>query len=227
MKRPRRAVRKRLPKPPPGAGEPIRLSRVAGWCHVSHVAAFKWVRSGKLKAFQTPGGQYRVIPSDCRAFLEGHGFPVPEELTRAEGERCALVVEDNASFADLLALRLRDATGWTVYICRDGMDACLRIGVLRPALVALDLHLPGLDGLQVCRRIREHPALAGTRIVAMTADSREGIPRRLYEAGADAVLLKPFQFENFCMAAGIGVRERAVRPVSDVRRPAVDLPPGG
>jgi two-component system phosphate regulon response regulator PhoB len=92
--------------------------------------------------------------------------------------------------------------------------------VLRPALVALDLHLPGLDGLQVCRRIREHPALAGTRIVAMTADSREGIPQQLREAGADAVLLKPFPFEKFCEAARIAVRGRPARP-------AVDRPPDG
>jgi len=62
----------------------------------------------------------------------------------------------------------------------------------RPDLIFLDVHMPGLDGFEVCRQLRADPALAGARIVMLTAAGQERERRRGREAGADDYLTKPF-----------------------------------
>lgn len=102
--------------------------------------------------------------------------------------RSILVIEDEPTIADAVALRLR-SEGFAVDIAADGpsgVDACERLG---PDLVVLDLMLPGLDGLEVCRRIqRTHPV----PVLMLTARDTEDDLVVGLATGADDYLTKPF-----------------------------------
>ena len=106
-----------------------------------------------------------------------------------------LIVEDDPTIRCILEMALR-AAGYehvsTAARGDEGLDAARRI---RPDLVLLDLMLPGLDGLTVCRRMRETPALAETRIIMLTARSEEQDIVRGLELGADDYVTKPFSRE--------------------------------
>ena len=54
---------------------PLTTGDVARHCYVTNVAVLKWIRSGKLKAYRTPGGHCRIKREDFRAFLDNHGMP--------------------------------------------------------------------------------------------------------------------------------------------------------
>jgi DNA-binding response OmpR family regulator len=79
-----------------------------------------------------------------------------------------------------------------VVAARDGERALHLAEMLRPDLVLLDVHLPDLDGLEVCRRLRSDDRFAPTRIVMLTAAAQSEDVARGLAAGADQYLTKPF-----------------------------------
>ena len=103
-----------------------------------------------------------------------------------------VIIEDDPGIRTVLRLALKGA-GFTDVIAEERSDKGLEI-VLRehPALVILDLMLPGLDGPAVCREIRRTPAVAATPIVMLSAKSTEEDIVRGLELGADDYVTKPF-----------------------------------
>ena len=75
----------------------------------------------------------------------------------------------------------------------DGYDALIKVGTFRPSLLILDVVMPKLDGLEVCRRLRAGPETRDIRILAVTGHA--GMAEQVVAAGADACILKPFDFE--------------------------------
>lgn len=103
-------------------------------------------------------------------------------------KRCILVVEDDAKIADMLANYLQ-MHGFAIALCGDGLQAVQQVRDLQPALVLLDLMLPGQDGLAVCQQVR---LFSTVPIIMLTARVDE-IDRLLgLETGADDYVCKPF-----------------------------------
>jgi two-component system CheB/CheR fusion protein len=127
--------------------------------------------------------------------------PLPADATNgavgtagtARGLR-VVVVEDNADAADSLAALLR-ADGHVVWIERDGHAGLDRIRSIRPDVACVDLGLPTLDGLEIARRVRREPALAGVRLIAVSGYGREEDKRQAREAGFDGHLTKPAEHD--------------------------------
>jgi DNA-binding response OmpR family regulator len=105
--------------------------------------------------------------------------------------RTVLVVEDDEDILSLVTKRLR-LDGYEVIEARDGDEALALAQKRKPDIAVLDLGLPGLDGIDVLRRIRADKKLSGMLIVVLTARAQEADVRRGFEAGADAYVRKPF-----------------------------------
>ncbi len=99
-----------------------------------------------------------------------------------------LVVEDDVRIADVIAKNL-EAAGFECHGCADGGHALAEFARLKPALVVLDLGLPGLDGLEVTRRIRRD---SDVPILVVTARTAEADKLLGLELGADDYVTKPF-----------------------------------
>jgi CheY-like chemotaxis protein len=74
----------------------------------------------------------------------------------------------------------------------DGAEALAAIGRARPDLVVLDVNMPGLDGPEVCRRVRADATTHGLPVLVLTAAARDEDRRRALAAGADGYMTKPF-----------------------------------
>lgn len=105
--------------------------------------------------------------------------------------RTVLVVEDDEDILTLVTKRLR-LDGYEVVEARDGEEALELAREWQPSIAILDLGLPGIDGLEVLRRIRADDDLTGMLVVLLTARAQEADVRRGFEAGADAYVRKPF-----------------------------------
>jgi two-component system, OmpR family, alkaline phosphatase synthesis response regulator PhoP len=102
-----------------------------------------------------------------------------------------LIVEDEAEIAQLIQLYL-EKEGFNCRTCRDGITALQLVQEIQPDLIVLDLMIPGLDGLEVCTRIRQKPGAKDPYILMLTAKGEE-IDRIIgLSTGADDYLVKPF-----------------------------------
>src|SRR5438105_2099923 len=132
----------------------------------------------------------------------------PDEVADLAGGRRVLVVEDDATVAEVLLAYLRRAGHATAHVS-DGLAALAASAADPPDLVVLDLMLPGLDGLEVCRRLREQtPELP---VVMLTAKGEVSDRIAGLEVGADDYVLKPFS-----------PRELVLRVESVLRRASPD-----
>ena len=102
-----------------------------------------------------------------------------------------LVVDDEPPILELVRYTLEDEQ-IRVLEASDGVQALEVAQTARPDLILLDVQMPRLDGLEVCRRLRADTALGGTRIVMLTAAGQEVDRARGLAAGADEYLTKPF-----------------------------------
>lgn len=102
-----------------------------------------------------------------------------------------LIAEDEESI--LLSLDfLMKRCGFLTRTVRDGEQALRALGDFQPHVVVLDVMLPRMNGLEVCRALRADPALLGTRVLMLTAKGGEDEIRQGLAAGADDYLVKPF-----------------------------------
>jgi two-component system response regulator MprA len=126
------------------------------------------------------------------------------DLVSAPPMSTILIVEDEAEIAGYLRRGLT-FEGYTVEIASDGRQALDIAREQPPDLVVLDLMLPGIDGLEVARRLR---AASDVPIIMLTA--RDAIPDRVagLEAGADDYLIKPFAFEELLARIRVQLRRR-------------------
>ena len=99
-----------------------------------------------------------------------------------------LVVDDDTALAEMIGIVLR-TEGFEPFFCADGSAAVEAFHTAKPDLVLLDLMLPGMDGIEVCARIREE---SGVPIIMLTAKSDTTDVVKGLESGADDYIVKPF-----------------------------------
>lgn len=103
-----------------------------------------------------------------------------------------LLIEDERSLIDILTYNL-EKEGFEVTSAADGQDGLRRAQTLNPDLVILDLMLPVIDGLEVCRQLRSDPKLPNVRILMLTARAEEVDEIVGFNMGADDYVAKPFK----------------------------------
>src|SRR5665213_968835 len=81
---------------------PLTTGQIAKYCHVTHRGVLKWVESGKLKAYRTPGNHSRVSIEDFLSFLKQYNMPVPEVLQPPVTNKKILIVDDDRGIVQSL-----------------------------------------------------------------------------------------------------------------------------
>ena len=136
---------------------------------------------------------------------EGDDSPGQSPAPDPRGLR-VLVVDDNVDYAEGVAMLLQ-SSGYRVEVAHSGPEALVVVGEFRPDVVVLDIGLPGMDGYEVARRIREEPTLDGLRIVGVSGYRQEAEGSGSSHARFDSYLLKPVLLERL---------EASLRPESKV-----------
>jgi CheY-like chemotaxis protein len=130
-----------------------------------------------------------------------HAESRPAPVTNSYPERRLLLVDDNEDAALALS-RLLQASGHTVIQAYDGPTALEAAAAYKPDAVLLDIGLPGMDGYEVARRMRQDPELAQTRLIAISGYCQEEDRQRSREAGFDHHLAKPTNLQELLALLG-------------------------
>ncbi len=183
------------------AKQSFSTSEVAIFCHVTADTIRKWAEAGRIRVFKTPGGHRRIRLEDLLHFLRENGIPIHESLQ--EGGNKILVVDDEKAIVSLVRRFLeRSKVPFQIAMASDGYEAGHQVASFKPDVIFLDLRLPGIDGFEVCRRIKSDPVTSCTHIIAMTGYFEDEVASKIIELGADMLLQKPFSPDDLRRALG-------------------------
>jgi len=102
-----------------------------------------------------------------------------------------LIADDEQDIKDVVQMYL-ETQGYEVETAYDGLDALDRINSWQPDVVLLDIMMPVMDGISVCKKMKSDPATKAIRVIMVSAASKREKEGEAYQAGADAYVLKPF-----------------------------------
>ena len=172
-------------------------SDIAKICDVGVNAVQKWLIAGKIPSSKTPGGHYRVRGEDLAGFLKSLNISIPG-ISSATDRKLILIVEDDAPTRRFIRRLIeKEFPEFEIHEALDGYEAGFKTKALKPSLLVLDLLLPCLNGIRVCRMIRADGNFKDTRILAITGYKQERMRKIILRAGADDFLAKPFKVDEF------------------------------
>lgn len=138
----------------------------------------------------------QVLSRVARQQADIHPAPLAPSETQPKAEQpLILLAEDNEANIQLLTDYLTDE-GYRVVTARNGLEAIERATAERPALIVMDIQMPGMDGLEATRRIRADTQLADIPVIALTALAMPGDRERCLAAGANDYLSKPVSLKK-------------------------------
>lgn len=179
------------------------IPEAAKRCAVGRTTMWRWVKSGKVKAVATPGGQHRIWKSDLQFLLSQLESPAtsdPKKMAHEKPSRAlparVLVVDDDASMRKML-IRILQKHGFQTDVAVDGFEAGLKVMDFNSHVIVLDLVMPGMDGFEVCKRIKENPATSHIKVLAVSGYDTPENREKILKAGADGFLAKPVDNEAF------------------------------
>jgi len=177
-------------------------NEVARLLMVNPVTVRQWAARGLLRSMATPGGHRRFLLSDVEEFARSRGS-VPHVDAAGRPQR-VLIVDDDTQVSRMVGelIRVR-APDVSFEIANDGFEAGVKVEAFRPHALVLDLMMPGMDGFEVCRRLRSRQTLSHIRIIAMTGSHTDENVARILQAGANVCLPKPFDSEALLTALNL------------------------
>jgi len=176
---------------------------VANICGVVNQTAINWIRNGHLKAFTTPGGQYRIYAKDLSAFLDKRGMGASGEVLQVMIDNAnwntLLIAAEESLGSSLKAEMMKLFPDFTIIQAFDWFEIGRKFSEEKPGIVLLDAELPGTDIRKFISSVKNDPAFGRPSIFLLTeklsvgqadsGDSRYG--------EADAVFAKPLDLNKF------------------------------
>ena len=170
--------------------------QIGKFCQVNIRTVIRWIETGKLKAYSTPGGHRRVKWSDLTAFLNQNKMPIPKELEEARKKKI-LIVDRDADFLGTASTLIGDIPDTETKTTSSGFDAGVLTMEWLPDLILLDFSLPGLNGFEVTGKIKENPRLKKIQVIAVTSTGDPGELEKIKKSKVDSWISKPIESESF------------------------------
>ena len=173
---------------------------IARLVRVSPTTVVSWIDKGLLPAHRTPGGHRRVEVRTLVRFLRDNDMATPRELLNVT---TLLVVDDDVSFLRSIKRLLKaHAPDLTVETTDSAVDGLLKVGTVRPDAVLLDAYMPGMNGVEVCRRLTGSAETRHILVLAVTGRPSKEIVQEFKEAGAAQCFGKPLDAHAVLEAIG-------------------------
>jgi len=169
-------------------------NQVAEMLMVSPITVRQWSQKGELESMQTPGGHRRYLYSHIQKFAEDRNIL----LRVANGNKPKiLIVDDDPQMSEflveVLSTRYDDIEIETAV---DGFDAGFKVKTFQPTIVLLDLMMPGIDGFDVCNKLKNDPLTRYVRIIIVSGYLSDENIHKALATGAETCIPKPVKPEK-------------------------------
>ncbi len=170
--------------------------QIGKFCQVNIRTVIRWIETGKLKAYSTPGGHRRVKWSDLINFLKENKMPIPKELEEARQKKI-LVVDKDPNFLEVAKTNLKKIPDTETRVTSSGFDTGIMVADWVPDLILLDFFIPDLDAFAVTRKLKQNPRMKKIPIIAVTSITDPNELEKVKSSGVDSVITKPVETESF------------------------------
>lgn len=189
------------------SGEDLARKRIfttgeaAVLCKVSQQTIIRCFDAGRLTGFRVPGSKFRRIPrEELLRFMRAND--IPTVALETSQQRRILAVDDDEQILALYRTILSRDPRHELRVATTAYDAGLLTESFRPHLILLDFMLPDVKGDVVCARVRENPAYAETKVLAVTGHPDPTTEATLRAAGAHGFVRKPFTTDQLLQSVG-------------------------
>ena len=151
------------------------------------------------KLVELHGGQIEVFSEEGKGSTFTFTMPLQGGAVKDEQQllsKLILLVDDDPSSLELTRMILTGG-GYRVETAIDGQEGLLKAKEMKPALILMDIQLPGIDGLSATRALKSDPDTAGIKIVALTANAMKGAREEALQAGCTGYIAKPIDVKRF------------------------------
>ncbi|MBL9015455.1 MAG: response regulator, partial [Myxococcales bacterium] len=141
---------------------------------------------------------------------------LPERRARPGEQVRLLVVDDDALQLRALQRSMRAHKHVELTIADNAIDALLHVGAKRPDVVVMDIFMPGLDGLEACRRIKANPATSDIAVILASAGMTRELEERARDAGAERAIAKPLDLAAILEARALELAAVPAAPIATI-----------
>jgi excisionase family DNA binding protein len=175
---------------------------VANICGVVNQTAINWIKNGHLKAFTTPGGQYRIYAKDFAAFLKEREMSDSEAALQIILENASwhtfLVIHEDEAINDKLCERIqKQFAGCEVVLACNAFDVGRKIIEAKPGFILVSGDVPGLDPEYFITTVKDDPAFGKPYVFLLQSGSPDSANPPF---GADAVFVNPPEVDKVVKA---------------------------
>ena len=190
-----------------------------------------WLWQKKYKFFPDPakeahpGGKGIVgyypawVEERCKKIyaLQKKGYTISmikEQLQREEEQKSGrriLIVDDEKKFSNLMK-KVFEKNGFIAQVAYDGLDAGLKAAQFMPSIMLLDIALPGINGMEVCKNLKSNAKTNNIKVIAISGDLRHS-EKVILDSGADMYFTKPVDFDTLLKECNKMVEETVVERV--------------
>ena len=186
--------------------EYLTTGQAAKICKCSQQTIIRCFDDGKLKGYRVPGSRFRRIPKEnLFAFIREFGLPT--DALETSSKRKVLVVDDDPDLVELIVSVLEADRRFETRVATNGFEAGMMVKEYRPDIIILDVMLPGINGKEVCIRVRNDASLENVKIICISGMVERNKIKELKEVGADDFLQKPFETDvllsRICRLLGV------------------------
>jgi len=175
-------------------------AEVAELFKVSPITVRQWANNGWIQASTTPGGHRRYEFESVLTFAKERNV----DLELNKGNERILIVDDEEGVRDTLVDMLEDIDSVEdIGECEDGFSAGLMVHSFNPTTIFLDIVLPGLDGVQVCKALKSDAKTSHIRVFAMSGNASEEMIKEVMSYGAEKFFQKPLDLQQISNEFGV------------------------
>lgn len=170
---------------------------VARICKMAIRTVQLYCEKGVFEVRKSPVTGHRRISRDSFIlFMKEHKIPISrlDDLER----KTVFIADDDKRFVKILSTAIRSALpDCEIATAHDGYTALIEISALKPDIVIMDIRMPKIDGIELCRRLKENTRTKRIKIVAVTAYAEQGYDDQVEAAGALRCFFKPLKLTDF------------------------------
>jgi excisionase family DNA binding protein len=173
----------------------ISVKQVADYLEISRQVVNKWINEDILKVDRLPSGRVKILRADFLKYLKSHDLHIENKYFGIESPKIVVIDDDEKIRNYIKRFFQRINFNGDVEYAIDGISGLIQIGSVKPNLVLLDIDMPGMNGIEVCKKVLTNNTLPGIKVVIISGYISK-YEEELDELNIDERIEKPFKFSD-------------------------------